>query len=80
MTLGTKQTTIRFAQNARRFLLMTAAMLVASPSLAQTAQAALEKDEAADKEIVVTGSLVSRNGFGAPTPLTVIGLGDIQRD
>ena len=79
MTLGTKQTTIRFAQNARRFLLMTAAMLVASPSLAQTAQAALEKDEAADKEIVVTGSLVSRNGFGAPTPLTVIGLGDIQR-
>ena len=38
-----------------------------------------EKGESEKGEIVVTGSLVTRNGFNAPTPVTVIGQDTLER-
>jgi outer membrane receptor protein involved in Fe transport len=44
----------------------------ASPAASQTAQAPVE-------EIVVTGTRVVRDGYEAPTPLTVVGIEQIQQ-
>jgi len=38
-----------------------------------------DQAEPAGEDIVVTGSLVQRNGFNTPTPVTVIGLDTIER-
>ena len=57
----------------------------AAPTLAQTAQtetAAVKTDAAAsaerDSDIIVTGSRVARDGFQAPTPVTVLTQEEIQ--
>lgn len=58
----------------------SALLCLAHPALAQTApqapQAAPAEPEA---DIVVTGSLVQRNGFDTPTPVTVIGTETLSR-
>ncbi|MDZ3831495.1 MAG: TonB-dependent receptor [Sphingopyxis sp.] len=57
---------------------MTALALVhAAPAMAQDAAADGSTAEAAD-QIVVTGTRVARDGFQAPTPLTVLTQDDIQ--
>jgi iron complex outermembrane receptor protein len=66
---------------ARRALLLSAAILpVAAPLLAQTAPAVPSPGagEAEAGEITVTGSRIIRNGYDAPTPITVIGAKDLQ--
>ena len=52
-------------------LVAAAPALGAEPAAAQTAQAPVE-------EIVVTGTRVVRDGYEAPTPLTVVGVEQIQ--
>lgn len=62
------------------FLFASAAMVcTASPALAQVASAPLAAEPEAEAEIVVTGSLVARNGFNTPTPVTVVGLDTLER-
>ncbi|HTI67011.1 MAG TPA: TonB-dependent receptor [Caulobacteraceae bacterium] len=53
----------------------------ALPALAQTAApaAAPAADDTALQEIVVTGSRLGRTGFSAPTPLTVVGAQQFER-
>jgi outer membrane receptor protein involved in Fe transport len=46
---------------------------------AVTAAQATDASAAAAAEIVVTGSRITRNGFSAPTPTTVLGIQDIQK-
>lgn len=58
---------------------MTALALIhAAPALSQAAATPTGADEKAPDDIVVTGSRVSRLGFQAPTPLTVITTEQIQ--
>ncbi|WP_129778602.1 TonB-dependent receptor domain-containing protein [Peristeroidobacter soli] len=47
--------------------------------LAQTSDAPAEPGAPEIEEIVVTGSLLQRNGFDAPTPVTVLGADDLAR-
>ncbi|WP_374593997.1 TonB-dependent receptor domain-containing protein [Sphingosinicella sp.] len=58
-------------------LFATAATLicVGTPAFAQ----APATERAADEEIVITGSLITRSGFDAPTPVTAIGTEDLLR-
>ena len=56
-----------------------AALLISSPALAQppadsAEAAAAPAAEEAEDVIVVTGSLIERAGFSAPTPTTVVGV------
>jgi iron complex outermembrane receptor protein len=44
----------------------------APPALAQTAPTSTGGEQAASSEIVVTGSRITRNGYDAPTPTTVV--------
>ncbi|MFL9842273.1 TonB-dependent receptor [Sphingomonas sp. ST-64] len=55
---------------------MVAAMIGAVPAFAQTADAAPEAES--EKEVVVTGSRISRDGFDQPTPTTVIGTEELR--
>ncbi|WP_179187088.1 TonB-dependent receptor domain-containing protein [Sphingomonas sp. TZW2008] len=49
------------------------------PATVAAAQAAPIDEPAADSDVItVTGSRIVRNGYDAPTPVTVIGLADIQ--
>ncbi|MFN4095864.1 MAG: TonB-dependent receptor plug domain-containing protein, partial [Sphingomonas sp.] len=67
-----------FARGSSAAALVTA-LLVAAPSLAQTAPA--EADEAAteDDVVVVTGSRIARAGFDQPTPTTVLGEAELRQ-
>ncbi len=67
------------ARRAKLLLLASGSALLcfAHPALAQTAPQAAEAEPEAD--IVVTGSLVQRNGFDTPTPVTVIGAETLNR-
>ena len=61
-----------------------AALLISSPALAQppadpTEAAAAPAAEEADDVIVVTGSLIERAGFSAPTPTTVVGATELRQ-
>lgn len=49
-----------------------------APALAQDSTAAAAEEETSLDQIVITGSRVVRDGFQAPTPLTVLSLQDIQ--
>ncbi|RYE02834.1 MAG: TonB-dependent receptor [Sphingomonadales bacterium] len=66
-----------------RLLLSAAAICTAAPALAQSAPGGtVETKEAEDQDseaIVVTGSLLARSGFDAPTPVTSIGGDDLAR-
>ena len=56
-----------------------AALLTALPALAQTpAPQSAQSNAAAVEEIIVTGTRVIRDGYEAPTPLTVIGVEQIE--
>src|SRR5215218_2073201 len=55
-----------------------AAMAVAGPASAQTDPAGDESAAEPEKDIVVTGTRVVRDGFQAPTPLTVLTKDDIE--
>ncbi|MBY8825694.1 TonB-dependent receptor domain-containing protein [Sphingomonas colocasiae] len=71
-----------FSGSARRAKLLllaggSALLCLAHPALAQTAPQAAEAEPEAD--IIVTGSLVQRNGFDTPTPVTVIGAETLSR-
>jgi outer membrane receptor protein involved in Fe transport len=64
---------------ARTALSATVALAALSaPALAQDISSANEAEESKDEPIVVTGSRVVRDGFSAPTPLTVMTLEDLQ--
>ncbi len=64
----------------RLLLLATAAMaFAAQPVRAQDRPDTAQEAEEAGEEIVVTGSLVERNGFDSPTPVTVIGEETLER-
>ncbi|MGE4064555.1 MAG: TonB-dependent receptor plug domain-containing protein [Rhodospirillaceae bacterium] len=52
------------------------AMLVALPALAQEQQVA--QAAAVEEEIVVTGSRIVRNGYEAPTPVSVLGAEELN--
>ncbi len=57
------------------------AMMVALPttSFAQTAAKAQTAEQAPVEEIVVTGSRIVREGYEAPTPLTVVGTEQLEK-
>ncbi|WP_439546677.1 TonB-dependent receptor domain-containing protein [Sandarakinorhabdus sp.] len=50
----------------------------ATPPVAQTVAQTAAVAEAADEQITVTGSRITRSGFDQPTPVTVIGEAEIQ--
>jgi len=50
----------------------------AAPALAQTAPQSAPAEEVKDEAIVITGTRVVRDGFSAPTPLTVMTMEEIQ--
>ncbi|MET0275148.1 MAG: TonB-dependent receptor [Phenylobacterium sp.] len=68
---GDKRSILRVA------LLASGACAIGQSAWAQAAPAA---DEAALEEVVVTGSRITTNGFQQPTPVTVLGAAEIQRD
>ena len=83
--MGTNVTGSGFfdSNRARR---MTAASLLALAACAAVPAAALAQDaapapaqDAAVEEVVVTGTRLAATGFTAPTPVTVIGQQDLQR-
>ena len=53
--------------------------VVSLPST-QSAEPAAQPDDAATKDIVVTGSRITASGFTAPTPTTVISTADIAKN
>lgn len=79
----------RFCHRVKLFA-GVAAMLSGAPAAAQMAEppeaitgpsdpVGQDDSAAGETEIVVTGSLVARNGFNTPTPVTVIGMDTIER-
>ncbi|HUD94157.1 MAG TPA: TonB-dependent receptor, partial [Sphingobium sp.] len=85
--LFTINTRSMLRQSAAASAIMLAA--IAGPAWAQAEPAAPaapapqeEEPQAAEPavaDIVVTGSRITRSGFTAPTPTTVVGLADIQK-
>jgi len=71
---------IYFRSAQRRVVPATAAsvlaMLVAMPQMASAADA--QGAQAAFEEIIVTGSRIVRDGYEAPTPVTVVGVETLQ--
>src|SRR5436309_1156766 len=64
--------------NCRRKLMGATALLVlatATQAIAQQVPAAPDQAQ----EIVITASRVSRSGFSAPTPTTMLNAGELQR-
>ena len=60
-------------------LAMTALAVVhAAPAFAQAAPAADQAATTSDGDVVVTGTRIVRNGFSAPTPLTVLNQQEIE--
>ncbi|HWK51196.1 MAG TPA: hypothetical protein VNR40_14985, partial [Steroidobacter sp.] len=57
------------------------ALAIAAPVVAQdvpaTTTAAVTDEQGAIEDVVVTGSRLARTGYETPTPVTVIGEGDI---
>ena len=60
--------------------LSTALAVAASPALAQTAKPQNASDQSAVEEVVVTGSRIVREGYEAPTPLTVFGAEQMEQN
>lgn len=67
-----------FARGSSAAALVTA-LLVAAPSLAQTAPAEADEAAAEDDVVVVTGSRIARAGFDQPTPTTVLGEAELRQ-
>ena len=59
-------------------LLLGSASGALAQQAAPPAQTAAAANEAADEQITVTGSRITRSGFDQPTPVTVIGEADIK--
>lgn len=73
------RTDTRFGSGLSHYALAAAlAALGASGALAQSDEGSASAESAASEAIVVTGSRIARQGFTAPTPLTVIGQDSIQ--
>ena len=70
---GTWSAVRRGALNTTSALALTASAVMASPVAAQQTAQAITVEE-----IVVTGSRVVRDGYEAPTPLTVVGVEQIE--
>lgn len=69
----------RYGRGRKAFLLMSAlATGVLAPGAAQIAMAADQTAAADVEEIVVTGSRIVRDGFEAPTPITVLNIEEIN--
>lgn len=71
--------------NGASSLALTLALGVATPLVAQTSEPAAEAVSGApaapadgEGTIVVTASRIARTGFTAPTPTTVVGVGDLE--
>ncbi len=77
---GLHSTIARKTRGRSRLLLATAlaGITCIQPVAAQTATAADDTEDTSE-EITVTGSLVARNGFDTPTPVTVIGMETLER-
>jgi len=60
------------------FAMTALAVVHSAPALAQDTAPQAAEQEVSQEQIVITGSRVVRNGFQAPTPLTVLTLEDIQ--
>src|SRR5581483_626664 len=58
--------------------LLTALSLAPQPAHAQAAPQAQAAQAPNVEEIVVTGSRIVRNGYEAPTPLTVVGTQELE--
>jgi len=71
-------------RSAAQYLVSVSAVAmiaVASPAWAQEAASAAPEETAdapANVEIVVTGTRVNRSGFAAPTPMTVLGVAELE--
>lgn len=63
----------------RLALLASAVALVSNSAWAQAGSPTAEPGESLD-EVVVTGSRIAANGFQQPTPVTVLGAAEIQRE
>jgi iron complex outermembrane receptor protein len=72
-------------RSVRAMLCTTTALIVASAAMAQTASTPPTSEAAADKTvadevaITVTGSRIVRNGYDAPTPVSVVTAAEIQQ-
>jgi len=73
---------MRRSTYSRKFMLMTCAAFVTGTGTSYQTASAAGADEAAAslEEVVVTGSRIVREGYEAPTPLTVVGTEDLERN
>jgi iron complex outermembrane recepter protein len=55
------------------------AALTSLPSVALAQELVQEDPEEPQEDIIVTGSQIARSGFDTPTPVTVVGLDDLER-
>ena len=55
------------------------AIPLAATSLSARAQTVPTTQDAAQDDIIVTGSQIARSGFDTPTPVTVVGIADFER-
>lgn len=79
MTLATHRIPGSVVRRSRFLLLATVFATSAQAAVAQTTPPAEGGTEPPPEDIVITGSLVERNGFDTPTPVTVIGMEAIER-
>ncbi len=61
------------------FAMLTASFAATQSALAQPAQSSQQAADAGLEELVVTGSRIVRDGYEAPTPVTVIGIQQIEQ-
>jgi iron complex outermembrane receptor protein len=73
---GSAQNRVNRVDGARR-LALVATLLLPCVGLAQTAPAAESEDLL--QEVVVTGTHLGQSGFATPTPVTVVGEVEMQR-
>jgi iron complex outermembrane receptor protein len=78
MSTFTAHSRVTVAGTSLRALSLSLALL-AVPALAQEDSAAPQDEPAQEVEIVVTGSRIARSGFDLPTPVTVLGADQIER-
>lgn len=74
-TVGSSRSALRFGTSA--FALMLGGMIFATSAVAQDAPAGASAVEGED--VVVTGSRISRSGFEAPSPMTVLNADDLAK-
>lgn len=80
------KTSIHYGTKASLAAMAWASLLVAPSAQAQQASPAVDEQASATDaqpaqaaDIIVTGSRIARSGYAAPTPVTVLGVADIER-